>query len=522
MMADVSSSERAAAFVAQQSQYDFDQLVAEAIERSADEVRRLSRDTDTKELSLVAARVLGDLFGPLREAVAQRVARDHGGGSVDEVKRIMIDSVLSRAFPLEPVKLINNTLNLLLRDGHVDDLCDAVGTLDPEVGTPALQRLAGRLIETFAGLAGKVQAHVLENGWVGLAKEIPKGGTGGEMWCALAGELAWRHRVVKRGKGELELAEALPTPLPIFVRELKRVAAEVPCPPLTSVRNVETAAMGWAHLVGSFGKLGVSPELLALVMATRPELYKVASALTALTRILAPESDSDFFVKFTLAWRKCGYAKLEVSHKLAANLCLTDVPSNMTVHSPWKAWSLVVPDGLLGTIARLWVYDDGAGLVKVRAIDMKGGPVSDWSASIEGMCRSLALGAALALSNPDDFQKRSSSSGGAPGSALRRHGEPDFCQARFLLSAPVKIDLREHVREICEGVGRKGSSPKVQFIVRGHWRQQACGPEHSLRKPIWIQAFWKGPEESRILLRHAQVVGDTDEAAKKNKKKGQG
>lgn len=521
-MTDASSDERAAAVVAQMSQYDFGQVVAEAIQRAASEMRRLAQDTDAKELHVVAARVLGDLFGPLREAVAQRVARENGGGSVDEVKGELVAKVLRDAFPLKPVELINSTLNRLLRDGHVDDLCDAVGTLDPEVGAPALQRLADRLIETFGGLAGKVQAHVVENGWVGLAREIPKGETGGQVWCALAGEIAWRYRVVKRGKGELELAEQLPVPLPIFVRELKRVAAEVPCPPLTSAHNIETATMGWAHLVGSLGKAGVGPELLVLVMATRPELEKVARTFAELIRIVAPEPARDFFVKFSLAWRKCGYAKLEVSHKLAANLCLTDVPSGMTINSPWKAWSLVVPDGLLGTVARLWVYDDGAGRVEVRAIDTKGAPMPLEAIQSREMCRSLALGAALALSNPDDFQKRSSSSGGVPGSARRRHGEPDFCQARFLLSAPVKIDLREHVREICEGVGRKGSSPKVQFIVRGHWRQQACGPEHSLRKPIWIQAFWKGPEESRILLRRARVVDATDEAAKKGKKKGQG
>lgn len=38
-------------------------------------------------------------------------------------------------------------------------------------------------------------------------------------------------------------------------------------------------------------------------------------------------------------------------------------------------------------------------------------------------------------------------------------------------------------------------------IVRGHWRQQAHGPARALRKTLWIQPFWKGPEESRVLLR---------------------
>jgi len=41
----------------------------------------------------------------------------------------------------------------------------------------------------------------------------------------------------------------------------------------------------------------------------------------------------------------------------------------------------------------------------------------------------------------------------------------------------------------------------VQFVVRGHRRWQACGPKHSERKLIWINPFWKGPEEGRALLR---------------------
>lgn len=38
-----------------------------------------------------------------------------------------------------------------------------------------------------------------------------------------------------------------------------------------------------------------------------------------------------------------------------------------------------------------------------------------------------------------------------------------------------------------------------QWIVRGHWRQQACGPERSRRKPIWIAPHIKGPEGAPML-----------------------
>lgn len=33
-----------------------------------------------------------------------------------------------------------------------------------------------------------------------------------------------------------------------------------------------------------------------------------------------------------------------------------------------------------------------------------------------------------------------------------------------------------------------------RWWVDGHWRQQACGPEHSQRKPVWIAPHIKGPE----------------------------
>ena len=38
-----------------------------------------------------------------------------------------------------------------------------------------------------------------------------------------------------------------------------------------------------------------------------------------------------------------------------------------------------------------------------------------------------------------------------------------------------------------------------RFPVRGHWREQAHGEKHSLRKTIWVFPFWKGPELSEVV-----------------------
>jgi hypothetical protein len=45
---------------------------------------------------------------------------------------------------------------------------------------------------------------------------------------------------------------------------------------------------------------------------------------------------------------------------------------------------------------------------------------------------------------------------------------------------------------------------KKRFVVRGHWRMQACGAGHSERRRTWIKPFMKGPQEGERLV-HAYV-----------------
>jgi hypothetical protein len=52
-----------------------------------------------------------------------------------------------------------------------------------------------------------------------------------------------------------------------------------------------------------------------------------------------------------------------------------------------------------------------------------------------------------------------------------------------------RLDDGRVSEELSHDDGRK---LKVRHIVRGHWRNQACGPRHTERKLIFIQPFWKG------------------------------
>lgn len=41
----------------------------------------------------------------------------------------------------------------------------------------------------------------------------------------------------------------------------------------------------------------------------------------------------------------------------------------------------------------------------------------------------------------------------------------------------------------------------ARFVVRGHWRNQACGPGLSERRLLWIKPYYKGPEMTELVNR---------------------
>jgi hypothetical protein len=52
---------------------------------------------------------------------------------------------------------------------------------------------------------------------------------------------------------------------------------------------------------------------------------------------------------------------------------------------------------------------------------------------------------------------------------------------------------------------------KYRFIVRGHYRNQAHGPQRSLRTSKWIACFWKGPADGAELV-HTYKLDDPGKA----------
>lgn len=301
--------------------------------------------------------------------------------------------------------------------------------------------------------------------------------------------------------------------------------------------DFEWALLCWANLK----KNGIRDEVLESV-SKRMGAYK----------FLLTESREDFGRE----WEKSAFARLSLGHKVGAALALTSAPDD-EVKAPWGAWSLQVPDHLIpiegereektvtvpveAKAALRSVLESGAPDLEDRrqaildAIDELPPPACDIQrvfclgsepafalARTEStksfvvlshhgrekppvwweLLRNLVKGACIVL---EGAEPKVPPRGGKWSSPLRgKNGPPEGVQ--YELGKEVAIDLRQELRRVLGG-SREGASPAVQFLVRGHWRNQAHGEGRALRRRQWIEPFWKGPEEARALLRGHAVKG---------------
>lgn len=79
---------------------------------------------------------------------------------------------------------------------------------------------------------------------------------------------------------------------------------------------------------------------------------------------------------------------------------------------------------------------------------------------------------------------------------------------RVASKEPIIIDVGKSVRPAVEFSQELGSQYElaVRYVVRGHWRQQPCGPGGKDRKLTWIAPYWKGPEWAEVVQRDYLVM----------------
>lgn len=234
---------------------------------------------------------------------------------------------------------------------------------------------------------------------------------------------------------------------------------------------------------------------------------------------------------FAADWAHGAFPKMVTTHKYAAALMCTRVTPEIAsdLHVPWTAFAVHIPDALirtaLGEYTRIYVHSSGLPVAEGRALvftiwgqrvrmietclrpeelfapdkeDIVDASVSEEQASAMHLARRLVAGLLLAMQHTDNFKARGPTSFGSSS----RRGEPEH--RVVFIGKPISVDCRAAVRSYLDGNG-KGAPPSVQTIVRGHFKRQVLGVGRAGRRVIWIEPYWRGPEDAPILSRPYHV-----------------
>jgi hypothetical protein len=160
-----------------------------------------------------------------------------------------------------------------------------------------------------------------------------------------------------------------------------------------------------------------------------------------------------------------------------------------------------------GSLLRAYVANSiGAGLFDEPESDrvLFTGPVmleADRKKRVFACARRLVVGLLVAMQN-SNF-KEHVSSGRVP--KQMRDGAPEH--RTVYVGAPIKTDCRPALAQyLCDPKRGKAAPPSVQVLVRGHYKRQVVGVGRSGRKVIWVEPYWRGPEDAPILV-HPYKVG---------------
>jgi hypothetical protein len=88
-----------------------------------------------------------------------------------------------------------------------------------------------------------------------------------------------------------------------------------------------------------------------------------------------------------------------------------------------------------------------------------------------------------------------------PGRAARREAQRFLYPPSVLRVIELRRPRKTRSEDDEQGEGQAAREYSHRWIVRGHWRNQACGPNHSLRKQRWISAYEKGPEDLDLVIK---------------------
>jgi hypothetical protein len=261
----------------------------------------------------------------------------------------------------------------------------------------------------------------------------------------------------------------------------------------------------------------------------------------------APDVQNTTFLSY--CWAKYGYRQLVCSHRYAAALMCTRVSDDVLqdLMAPWPCFAVEIPSGLLeidtvdggrsplvfafvrrgawGTRSHqqvgwsfvafaangltLWAFNqDLPQLLRMdrSAVDVAlSEEITTFDERSQMLLWRLIIGLCLAMQDRSNVKE--SKSVRSP-SQQRRFTKEPVCRT-YIIGRPPAFDCRDEVRRYLAGDRNRKHGPlTVQTLVCGHWRHQPHGPGNQQRKVIWIEPFWRGPEDKPILIKPRKVDAD--------------
>lgn len=236
---------------------------------------------------------------------------------------------------------------------------------------------------------------------------------------------------------------------------------------------------------------------------------------------------------FSVTWAEHAFQKLMTSHTYASALMCSDATEDIleSIEVPWSAFQVVIPNGILTLQQNGLEVDFTRAMVvasnnaTIGAFMILHDPVTKNTMSVGGrtlaqllfddvemhaklfdpdrgtkvlkLARRLVTGLLLAMQHQDNFKTREvkASLGG-----LKRDRKAPLHRVTTI-GKPISVDCRTQVAAYLSGTHKKNALPSVQTLVRGHYKRQVMGVARAGRRVIWIEPYWRGPEDAPILTK---------------------
>lgn len=257
--------------------------------------------------------------------------------------------------------------------------------------------------------------------------------------------------------------------------------------------------------------------------------------------------DHELYWRWCAKWVHGGCRTLTAEDKYFAAMAQTKVAEDTRedLHIPWPAFAVKIPHGLIidedgreYTLAMFGQYErtakrngqlveksafygiastDGA-LIHAHQLDatladllIGPDPSKDASivrtseaslaetksdARIRELVKRATVGLLYTMQHTNNWKHGGPLSKASSGHRLRDTPPAHRC---IIIGRPLSLDVREATRQDAKCGTR--SAPSVQTLVRGHIKRQVVGPGRNGRKVIWVEPYWRGPEDAPILSR---------------------